>query len=85
MRNVGQLAPFAKRTRRWRARWAPGLIAAALAVPGAAHPYSLDALLHMPLERLLQLQIAPRRAVLVTVPDASMAQESWAGRGRHEA
>jgi hypothetical protein len=73
MRSVSPWALFAPSARTWRARLAPGLIAAALAMPGTAQPYSLDALLHMPLERLLQLQIAPRRAVLVTVPDASMA------------
>ncbi len=84
MRNVGPLAAIAQRTRPWRARLAPGLIAAALAVPGAAHPYSLDALLQMPLERLLQLQITPRRAALATGPVVWMAQESQSGRERHE-
>ncbi len=84
MRNVGPLAPFAQRIRPWRARLAPGLIAAALAMPGTAQPFSLDALLHMPLERLLQLQVTPRRAALVTGPVVSMAQESQSGRGRHD-
>ena len=50
--------------RRWRARFAPGLMAAALTVPGAVHPYSVDALLRMPLERLLQLQVTQRSTSL---------------------
>jgi hypothetical protein len=45
----------------WRRRVAPGLAALALALPGAAYPYSLEQLLHLPLERLLQLEISQRR------------------------
>jgi hypothetical protein len=41
-------------------RCVPGLLALALAVPGAAYPYSLQQLLCMPLEGLLQLEIGPR-------------------------
>jgi hypothetical protein len=33
-----------------------------LLLPGAAYPYTLDQLLHLPLERLLQLQVATPRA-----------------------
>ncbi|MDP1900998.1 MAG: hypothetical protein Q8K96_11160 [Rubrivivax sp.] len=45
----------------WRARLACGLVAVALTVPGAAHPYSLNDLLRLPLEQLLQLPVAPRQ------------------------
>ena len=53
-----RLTAFAVRQRKrlWR-----GGVALALAVPHAAHPYSLEQLLHLPLEHLLQLQISPRR------------------------
>ncbi len=40
-------------------RFVPGLLVLALAVPGAAYPYSLQQLLCMPLEGLLQLEIGP--------------------------
>ena len=60
-------------------------MALALAVPQAAHPYSLEQLLHLPLERLLQLQISqisPRR-----VSHASASHEDGpepgADRGLH--
>ena len=85
MRSVSPSAHVARSARCWRARLAPGLVAAALALPAAAHPYSLDALLGMPLERLLQLQIAPRRTALATQPGASMVWDSRAGRGHHVA
>ena len=56
--SAGRLTLFAVRQRKrlWR-----GGLALALAVPQAAHPYSLEQLLHLPLERLLQLQVSPRR------------------------
>lgn len=48
--------------RGWRRRLAAGPLALALIFPGVAHPFSLDQLLRLPLEQLLQLQISPRRA-----------------------
>ena len=46
--------------RTWRQRMAVGPLALALTFPGAAHPFSMDHLLRLPLEQLLQLQISPR-------------------------
>lgn len=71
-----------QRTRPWRARMAPCVLAAALAAPGAASPCELDALLRMPLEQLLQLRVAPRRAARAEVPNAAMAR--LADRRRHD-
>jgi len=48
-------------TAHWRRRLLPGLLALALTFPSAAHPYTLEQLLRLPLERLLQLEISPRR------------------------
>jgi len=45
---------------RFKGLWAAGL-ALALAFPGAAHPYDLQQLLALPLERLLELKITSRR------------------------
>jgi len=45
----------------WRKRLSPGLVALVLAFPSAAYPYTLEELLRLPLERLLQLEISPRR------------------------
>ncbi len=36
----------------------PGLAVLALAIPGAAHPCSLEQLLRLPFERLLQLDVS---------------------------
>jgi hypothetical protein len=46
---------------RWRRRLLPGLLTLVLAFPGTAHPYTLEQLLRLPLEQLLQLEISPRR------------------------
>lgn len=83
MHNVHHLDATVRRALPWRARLAPCVLAATLAVPGAAHPYSLDALLRMPLDRLLQLQVAPRRAALGDGPNAVVAQALRADRGQH--
>lgn len=77
------LAPSARRARPWRARLLPGVLAAALAAPQAAHPYTLDALLRMPLERLLQLEVTPRRAALTAAPQVALAQGSHVERRAH--
>lgn len=45
----------------WRRRLLPGLTALALAAPNIAYPHSLQQLLLMPLERLLQLEFSPLR------------------------
>lgn len=54
-----------------RLQLARGLVVAALAAPAAAQPPGLDELLRMPLECLLQLQVAPRHATLSTLPDSA--------------
>jgi len=81
MRSAHPWGPHACRTCRWRARVAPGLLAALMAAPGPALPYSLDSLLRMPLERLLQLQVVPRRAAQIGAPEAAVAQDRRAGGG----
>ncbi len=47
-----------------------GLLMLALALPSAAHSYTLSELLKMPLERLLQLEISPRFTALAAARDA---------------
>lgn len=81
MHDVHPLGRAVRRTRPWQARLTPCVLAAALAVPGAAHPYSLDSLLRMPLERLLQLQVTPRRIALGDGLNAPVAQALHAGKG----
>jgi hypothetical protein len=44
-----------------RRRVLPGLLMLVLVFPSAAYPYTLEQLLRLPLERLLQLEISPRR------------------------
>ena len=83
MHSVHHLDATVRRARPWRARLAPCVLAATLAVPGAAHPYSLDALLRMPLDRLLQLQVAPLRAALGDGPNARVAQALLADTRQH--
>jgi hypothetical protein len=63
----------------------PGLLALALAFPSAAHPYTLEQLLRLPLERLLQLEISPRRVSQAPVDCAlTVAAEQRVG-SRHVA
>ena len=82
--SAGRLTLFAVRQRKrlWR-----GGVALALAVPQAAHPYSLEQLLHLPLEHLLQLQISqisPRRVSHVGASHED-GREPGADRGLHAA
>ena len=79
--SAGRLTLFAVRQR--KRLWRAGL-ALALAVPQAAHPYSLEQLLHLPLERLLQLQVSPRRVSHIGASHED-GRESGADRGRHAA
>lgn len=46
-------------------RLAPGLFALLVALPAAAHPWPLERLLALPLERLLQLKITAPGAARV--------------------
>ena len=46
-------------------RIAPGLFALLVALPAAAHPWPLERLLALPLERLMQLRITAPGAVRV--------------------
>ena len=70
------VAPHSRRpmicAERGRRRLLTGLLTLALSLPNAAHSYTLDELLRMPLERLLQLEISPRlsaQAIARAVPD----------------
>ena len=58
-RNLGRLA-----ARTARRRLLPAMLALALADPGWACAYNLNELLHLPLERLMQMEISPRRVAL---------------------
>ena len=62
------VAPPARRpmisAARGRRRLLAGLLTLALSLPNAAHSYTLDELLRMPLEHLLQLEISPRLSAL---------------------
>ncbi len=49
---------------RLRRRLLTGLIAIGIAFPSAAHPYTLQQLLRLPLERLLQLELSSQRVSL---------------------
>jgi hypothetical protein len=69
MHRLRFLGPGARRTRRWRVELGYGLVAFALAWPSQAYAYELDALLRMPLERLLQLHITQQRSELSAVSD----------------
>lgn len=70
------VAPTSRRplmsAERGRRRLLAGLLTLALSLPNAAHSYTLDELLRMPLERLLQLEISPRlgaQAISRALPD----------------
>ncbi len=52
---------------------APVFLVTALAAPGVACPYSLDNLLQIPLERLMELTVTPRRAAQAGLPDTPMS------------
>jgi len=56
----------------------------ALALPTAAHPFSLDELIRLPFEHLLQLEISPRRLSSTEGP-ATTAAARAALEGRHHA
>jgi hypothetical protein len=50
------------RGRAWQRRAACALVTLALGFPGMAHPFTIQQLLRMPLEQLLQLRISPPTA-----------------------
>jgi hypothetical protein len=58
----------------WRRRAAAGLLALGLTFPGVTHPYSLEQLLRLPLERLLQLKISAQPVAQTPNRDASTAR-----------
>ena len=62
MRSVHPLQRRARRVRPWLPPIGVCVVVAALAATATAAPCTLDKLLVMPLERLLQLQIEPRAA-----------------------
>ncbi len=67
----------------WRKRFGLSLLALALAFPSAARPCSLEQLLRLPLERLLQLEISPRPASQSSSHGASAHGRLPADGGRH--
>ena len=67
--------PWAERLRARRV-----LCMAAMLLPCAAHPQSLEALLQLPLERLMQMQIVPAR---LSLPAASRPAAKPAEVPRH--
>lgn len=69
---------------RSRTRLAAGLLALVLGSPGAAHPYSLERLLTLPFERLLQLEISPRKVVRAPERHANTVSRT-SSRSRHAA
>jgi len=85
IRSEGRLAAGGAR---WRKRLLSALTVPILTVPGPAYPYELEQLLRLPLERLLQLEISPRRVSHATAHAASTLSGGPArieGRGRHVA
>ena len=75
--------PAVAHAERWRKRSWAGLLALALLVPGAAHPFSLEQLLLLPLEHLLQLEITPRRASTAVDTQLPVVTRVNTSRGRH--
>lgn len=62
MRGSFQAARTATLAKQRRLAWFT-VVLPALCFPATAHPFSIEQLLSLPLERLLQLEIAPRRSV----------------------
>ena len=83
------VAPSAHRhlisAERGRHRLPAGLLTLALALPDAAHSYTLNELLRMPLERLLQLEISPRLTALATARHPLTRGRSPIDESGHEA
>ena len=69
---LARLRPFAGQVRRVVQH---GLLALGLVTSTWADAYTLDALLRLPLERLLQLQITPRRTAALA-PRSAIAEGS---------
>jgi hypothetical protein len=67
---------------RFKGLWAAGL-ALALALPSAAHPYDLQQLLALPLERLLELKITSRRLATFIAQRTSTAAGRALDGGAH--
>jgi len=69
----------------WRRRLMRSLLVLALAFPSAAYPYTLEQLLRLPLERLLQLEISPRRVSQAPVDCALTVASGQPAGSRHAA
>jgi hypothetical protein len=69
----------------WRKRLGLSLLALALAFPATARSSSLEQLLRLPLERLLQLEISPRPASKASSHSASTPGRLRADGGGHAA
>jgi hypothetical protein len=67
----------------WHKRLGHGLLALGLAFPGAAHPYTLEHLLGLPLARLLQLEISLGRGLQVADNGAPTTVHLPSAGGRH--
>jgi hypothetical protein len=72
---------IAARLCRWLRRTGSGVLVLTLAFPGLAQPCSLDYLLRLPLERLLQIKIVPRPVAAALNPGA-MALKRLPAAGR---
>ena len=60
-----------------------GLLALVLAFPGTARPWSLEELLRLPLECLLQLEVSPRPVSQASSHGVSAPGRLLADGGRH--
>ena len=72
--------PFARLIGRRCSALGPGLVVLALAGPGAAHPCSLDHLLLVPFERLLQMEVSSGRPLQTTRYGKRAVAASSSGR-----
>lgn len=63
-----------------RASWV-WFVAMALALPGVAYPYSLQQLLRLPLESLMQLEISQQSKAKANAHGTAVAPRAGASRG----
>jgi hypothetical protein len=75
--------PPVRSTPPWRRAVQHGVLALGLAASSVADAYTLDALLRMPLERLLQLTISAKRASQRGTADLRLVDSVPASRGSH--
>lgn len=71
--------------RSWHQRLAAAALAAAMSIPATAQTYSLEQLLQLPLERLLELPFKPRHVSLSTQAGKTLPKSNVVDRSRHDA